>query len=148
MYKIKSCGAGTTATDTDLTLYDPITFSLATASEATVLYNPYYAVVQCTAATDDVVGVPPIAVPASNYFWLQTWGICPVYQIGTPVVGTTAFLGYDASATAAGVTGVADTVGWTAQTAGVSLKAAIIGRLYAAVRANTEYTAVYLMIAP
>ena len=145
IYKIKTCAAGTTTTDTDITLYDPITVALTTVSEMSVMYNPYYAVVVVDSVLNDVVGVPPMAIPASHYFWLQTWGVCPVYVQGTGINGQTAYLN---TSTAVGVQASALAYMPTAGSAGLSLPATAIGRFYGYVNASTEFTPVWLMIAP
>jgi len=41
-------------------------------------YDSVVVVTQGAAPTGDILGVPPIAVTASYYFWLQTWGMAPV----------------------------------------------------------------------
>lgn len=46
-----------------------------------IMRNPYEAVIvvaQGAAPTAIVLGVPPMAITASYYFWLQTWGLAPV----------------------------------------------------------------------
>jgi hypothetical protein len=88
LMKIKLTAANaSTATRTDVTLYDPIPLALTTSSEGTIIHNPYE---QCEIATNNtqiVLGVPPIAVTAEYYFWLQTWGIASVLVTGTPAAG-------------------------------------------------------------
>lgn len=89
MYKIKASAANaTTSTSTDLILYDPIVTALTTSSEVTLLLSPYYDLDLSAAVTDHIAGVPPIPVTANYYFWLQTWGPCPILQTGTDAVGS------------------------------------------------------------
>jgi len=143
-YKIKSAVANaTTSTSTDLTLYDPVATALTDAtSEGTIIFNPYQLTKVCSAATDIVLGVPPIAVPISTsaltyYYWLQTWGIANVFSEGVPAAGASVFLGV--GTTAAGTTTVPYLgSGTTSQAVGIQLLVGVSG----------EYKPVYLMIAP
>jgi hypothetical protein len=51
--------------------------SITTAQEIALYRNPYYkTLVQNGAGA--IIGVAPIAASASYYYWLQTWGLCPV----------------------------------------------------------------------
>lgn len=46
-----------------------------------IMRNPYDSVIVVTqgaAPTAVVLGVPPMAITASYYFWVQTWGLAPV----------------------------------------------------------------------
>lgn len=77
-YKIKSndaIAAGSTGT---ITLHDPIVTALDTTSDVILLPNPYNAVTLNPDVVRLTLGVPPIPVTASYYFWLQTWGIATV----------------------------------------------------------------------
>lgn len=88
-YKIKSSRANAaTSTSTDLVLYDPIQVALVSGgtSVVTLHYNPWYAVVLQASMALPIVGVPPIAVPASEYFWCQTWGPVACLIEGSPAI--------------------------------------------------------------
>lgn len=135
-YKIKKTAAnGTTSTSTDVTLYDPIATALTTSSEGTIILNPYYYTVVCSAVTDVILGVPPIAVTAEYYYWLQTWGMACVWSEGVPAAGYPVQVAVQATGSIAGVTNkAADT---TAQ----------VG-IMQYVGVDEEYKPVYLTIAP
>ena len=75
IYRIKSSKANAdTATSTDLTLFDPLETALTTSSQVELYSSPYYDLDITGNVTDHIVGLPPIAVTANYYFWLQTWG--------------------------------------------------------------------------
>lgn len=134
-YKIKSYKANaTTATSCDIVLYDPIATALTTASEATLIGNPYYATVVATAITEWIIGVPPISVAASYYYWLQTWGVAPVWSEGTPSAGFCIQLAVGNTVAGATVRTTVDTT----PPLGIQLLVGVA----------TEYKPVYLMIAP
>lgn len=152
LYRVKSAVANaTTSTSTDFTLYDPIATALTTSSETTFIPNPYKNLIECAAITDTVMGIPPITVTASTstttyYFWLQTWGLCPVYMEGTPVAGYTAFLGVGDGI--AGATVYSPSVWNVTASTGVSIASQVLGKFYNAVTTATEYTPIWLMITP
>jgi hypothetical protein len=62
------------------TLYAASTILGATDLNIGVIKNPYKDVIVTPsgAKTSMVVGVPVRPITASYFFWLQTWGICPV----------------------------------------------------------------------
>jgi len=84
--QIKSHTAGTTAASSpEFTIYDDdlLTVALTTASQVGIIKNLYDAVVTHLGTVNGgpALGVTPIAVSAANkYFWLQTWGPCPVIR--------------------------------------------------------------------
>ena len=126
MLKIKSHGAvtaGTSGSHVDA----PSTFILEdgyypveainTSQGFGLLKNPYDSVVVMTtnsAMTRAIIGITPIAVTASYYFWAQTWGLAmikmadastSVTMLGRPVsispaANTTGFCTYSSSAAA------------------------------------------------
>jgi hypothetical protein len=88
VYRIKSSAANAdTATSTDITLYDPIETALTTSSQVELYTSPYYDLDLSANVTDHIVGVPPIAVTANYYFWLQTWGPASVLVGDTTTAG-------------------------------------------------------------
>lgn len=84
MLQIKSHAVSTSAGSTALkvTIYDEdlLTIALTTASQMGLVANLYNDVVIHLGDTGGgpALGVAPVAVAASKYFWLQTWGPCPV----------------------------------------------------------------------
>lgn len=83
--QIKSHGGETVTGSTgglDITMYEEelLTIALTTASQVGLKKNAYNDVVVHinTTAGGKAIGVAPIAVSASNYFWGQVWGPCPV----------------------------------------------------------------------
>ena len=89
-YRVKGHAAGTT--DVDVYLKDPIRVALvASTSELTLIQNRQDSVVVAASTlTGCPIGVPPIDVTASYYFWNQVKGWCPVYTRGTLVIGNVA----------------------------------------------------------
>ena len=94
MLQIKSHGISTSSgsTSVTMTMYDEelLTIALTTASQFGLVPNLYSGVVihTGTKAGGPALGVAPIAVAASKYFWLQTWGPCPVCAgVALPVAG-------------------------------------------------------------
>lgn len=83
--QIKTSKAHTaSSTLLELTLKDGehLTVTLNTSDNSfSLMPNPYSAVIVVTqgaAPTGPIMGVPPMAITTSYYFWLQTWGIAPV----------------------------------------------------------------------
>jgi len=144
IYKIRKTAANaTTSTSTDVTIYDSIATALTTNSEGTVIYNPYEQVEIVSAQADIIVGVPPITVTAEYYFWLQTWGPCPVWSNNTPAAG------YMVCASVSGsVAGSTTTLPWIGTGAGVSNMAGMVIGYQMQLGVDTEYKLVHLMIAP
>lgn len=90
MYKIKSHGSIGDAGSGVFTLYDPVKLAINSATDKISVWpNPYSGIVQCTDQTGLSVGIAPIAVVSSDYFWLQTWGPCPFVagSAGVPTAG-------------------------------------------------------------
>lgn len=136
-YKIKFTRANaTTSTSTDVTLYDPIATALTVSSEGTILYNPYEQCEIVSAITDIVLGVPPIAVTAEYYFWLQTWGPANVLSAVTPTAGNVVEVSVATDDAAAA--GTTDCLADTSHVVGVQM---LIG-------VDTEYKPVWIRLAP
>lgn len=68
---------------------DPIQVALTTSSRVGLIQNPYKGVIQMpvTTATGTLMGVAVCVIPASNFGWIQTWGMCSVLIAGTPALG-------------------------------------------------------------
>jgi hypothetical protein len=91
-YKIKSSNTAAAASTATIVLepYDTIQVALAAASsEVIIKENPFYEVLDRAAATASVgipVGVPPVAVSAGYYCWLQRKGVATLLSAGTVAV--------------------------------------------------------------
>ncbi len=87
-----------------------------------VIRNPYAEVaevVQAAQPINEVLGCPNVYIPASNYFWLQTWGPCVVeWGIASTITG--AGVGY--------TTDVAST-GASCMSSGISVLQSYLGIL-------------------
>lgn len=83
-YRIKGNTAATSTGSTTVSLVDPLIVALDTTSVLSLYPHPTYlfAISSITVATDNIVGVPNVAVPASNWAWLQTNGYCAVLSDG------------------------------------------------------------------
>ena len=97
-YKIKGNDIFATTGTPWIRLYDPLTVATAVlTSKCGIIENPYsHVVVSAAVCTAMVVGVAPITVTASYYFWSQTGGPAGVIAGGTMVVGTWAIVGTNA----------------------------------------------------
>ena len=91
MYRIKSHQAADSGADAEFTLYDSDEIKNALTSGTTLVgfrRNPYTSVIITpTTVTGAVIGVTPINVAISGYFWLQTWGPALVNMDQAPVAG-------------------------------------------------------------
>lgn len=93
-YKIKSHPAAALSTALTLTLYDAIDVAIPITDDIDLVHNPYYGVIISVADQADIVmGVPPIAVTADYYFWLQTRGVAAVLMDETTGRGDTVTTG-------------------------------------------------------
>ena len=92
LYRVKSNVAATSATAGQVVLddNDPLTVALTTVSKVGFITNEYSSVVQSPikgSATGRVIGITPVAVTASYYFWLQTYGLTSALAQGALVSG-------------------------------------------------------------
>lgn len=73
------------------TFDDTLEVLISTSGKAGIIKNLYDDVILApTTMTGVSVGVPPVAVPvATPYFWLQTWGLCPLEIKTAMTAGTT-----------------------------------------------------------
>lgn len=91
-YKIKSSGTAAAASTCTITLEptDPIKVALVSGtSECILRENPFYHVLDRAAGTASVgapAGVPPVAVSAGYYCWLQRRGPATLLSAGTVAV--------------------------------------------------------------
>ena len=99
-----------------------------TKIEMVLMRNPYDKVVVKPAGdiTSMIVGVPNRPVAANHYFWLQTWGPCPVWCTGV------AELGYDVGFSSGASAGCIDAVTCTKKTS------AAVSLVWSQVRALTQ----------
>jgi len=72
------------------TLKDALAKAITTASRITIIKNIYDGAIQApvTTPTGVIIGVAPVAVTASYYFWCQTWGISNVLVKTALTAGT------------------------------------------------------------
>jgi hypothetical protein len=90
MYKIKSHGSIGDTSSGVFSLYDSVKVAIASNGDKVTLFPSQYSkVVTLTDQTGPTVGIAPIAVSSSDYFWLQTWGPCAYIagSAGVPVAG-------------------------------------------------------------
>lgn len=82
LYRIKGNSVlATSGVASYLTLYDGLHVALTTSDQLEIIANPYKGVIinsSATTLTGAILGVAPIYVTASYYFWLQTFGPCAV----------------------------------------------------------------------
>lgn len=120
------------------------------SSKVGLVQNPYRDVVICPqyatySVTSRPAGIPISTITASEYFWLQTWGPCPVMMGAAPIEGELIMQG----GTSTGAAGEATVrgVSTSATGEGVKLDLPSIGVVMSG-DADAEYALVYLMIAP
>jgi hypothetical protein len=92
-YKIESCVAAAGSAACALTLHDPVQVALGAGATVDIVKNLWADVIPATAGQVHVsVGISQVAVPAGNvvpqYFWCQTWGICPAWHGEATTIGT------------------------------------------------------------
>jgi hypothetical protein len=91
MYRVKSNAAAVSAADAEFVLYESDKIRDALTSGTSLVgfrRNPYTSViVSPTTITGAPIGVTPISVGVSRYFWLQTWGLAIVHLDQAPVAG-------------------------------------------------------------
>jgi len=96
IYKVKSHLAIAGSDTVWFNLFDPVVAAMtASTSEVTLTKNLYDSVIIAPngGLTAAPVGVPIIAITASYYGWIQTWGTCAVLTQGTVVIGQKVGLG-------------------------------------------------------
>jgi len=98
-YKIREHPAVASSQAFDMTLYDDIKVALTANSQVTMLRNLWADVVESTTTqTFFKAGVPITTITASEYGWVQTWGVCGAWDdeltaIGSMVTGGTGTAG-------------------------------------------------------
>ncbi len=84
IYEIAGNTAGNKGSTITLLLVSPLETALTTSSQVTLIKDRYDGVRITNKLTmQQAIGVVPIAVPVSWYFWLQTYGAAPILQDGT-----------------------------------------------------------------
>jgi len=83
----RSAANASTATSTDVWLYDPLRVALTTSSQVELFTSKYYDIDVMNGVNALAVGVPLMAVTANYYFWICTWGEVSVLNGGTTVAG-------------------------------------------------------------
>ena len=135
-YKIRSHTAAAAGGLITITLYDKLIVLISTSATVGLISNLYKSVLtQATTSVGIPVGVPLLAVTASYYCWLQTWGPCNVLKAGTSARNTQAVVATAAAGAvgiqvAAGSSVILPQVGYSMDTA-----------------ANTKYGLVFLQLA-
>jgi len=130
-YRISGHPAAATTANLVVTLAEPVKVALTTSSQASLIANPWSAIlVSVTDQADMAIGVPNVSITNAEYGWVQTRGVCAGLADETLAIGTALTIG----SSVAGAFEVLDAAG--EQNLGVSIQAGV----------DTEYRAVYLMI--
>ena len=120
-YQVSGHAAITASTAFTLNLIDSIQIAFTTATRYGLIANPYRGVIQfpVTTATGIGVGVAGYVIAASQYGWIQTFGIGSVLIAGTPALGAGVMTPSTAAGSAVVITTtnlvVAQLVGYMAQ---------------------------------
>lgn len=136
-YAIAGHDAVTSGTPFMLNLRDPIQVGLTGTSRVGLIPNPYNGAIPmpATTATGLLIGVATYPIPAGEFGWVQTWGLCSCLVNGTPALGATVI----APGAVVGAVEVITTTNLvTAQMVGRMAQVGVIGKS----------NAVYLTIAP
>lgn len=91
-------GSGTSIS---ITLEEPIQVALTTSSEFTLVASPWLGVTESTTEESLPVGIAPVAVTGTYYYWALTGGPAIALVAGSPAVGTMLTLSGTAGALAA-----------------------------------------------
>jgi len=121
------------------------------SSKIGLVQNPYMDVIVSPAyasltATSRPCGVPIATIPASKYFWLQTWGPCPILMGSTPVEGEVVVQG-GSSTGAAGEVNNGYALATSSSAVGGIVDFAQVGVVMSG-DADAEYALIFLMIDP
>jgi len=144
VYKVKSNNSTAVSTTTTIHLEDndAIAATIAAGTTAVALRTNSYDGVTIRPATSAAVGallgIPPVEVTASKYFWVQRGGECAGYTAATTIVVGDAVVASSSVAGAIFAAGVA-------ATASLSLDNVPIGYAMNGVTA-TEYASIYLTL--
>jgi len=131
-YQIKTNTLASAGGVFGLELYDPLIVQVHTSAKGSVVKHPYDSVIiNPSTASGMPVGVPLIAVTASYYCWLQTWGPVCLLSDGTMAYAT-------GLAASDAVNGAVEPVAGDLPEIGYAMNDA----------ADTKYGCVFLQIAP
>lgn len=85
-YRIKGNTSAVSSGTTTLSLVDPIVVAFDSTTVVSLYPNPWNltAVSSTTVANNNIVGVPNVAVPVSNYYWAQVDGYCATLADSSP----------------------------------------------------------------
>lgn len=85
-YRIKSNTSAVSSGTTTISLADPIVVAFDSTTIVSLYPNPWnlVAVSSTTIANNNIVGIPNVAVPVSNYCWLQVNGYCATLADSSP----------------------------------------------------------------
>lgn len=157
MVRIKSNTQANDTSSTGAEYYTELTFAeddgfkggADTDVTIQVIRNPYYAVVPYAAVATFVgkpLGIPMCAIPASYYFWLQTWGAAVVRNQGTSVLGAI----LSPSRISTGTTGTVEPMESATNTTGSikKLMGGIVGFQLGASPGDGDYGLIFLTICP
>jgi len=142
MFRVKSHPVIATAATGTITLYDSIPGTIA-AGPVNFMPNPFNQVLVGSAALGLPIGVAPVAVTTSNYFWLQTWGPASPRHTGATVAAGALSMATLGGVTNFSVTGTLAATGF----AQIDYKS-IIGKNLSLAATATECNPVFLMILP
>jgi hypothetical protein len=163
MLQIKEHGVSTSTASTavKITCYDEdiLTIALTTGSQMGLVPNVYRDIVIHTGTTGagPALGVAPVAVTAAYYFWLQTWGPCPVMNGATASLRGEPMAVVNDTGGDTGATGVAgsvyppDAVQFDGNTGLSDIKwagAPLVGWTMVPASGDAEYALVFLTISP
>lgn len=146
MYKIKSHPAATAGSSVTLalTLFEPLLVVVGASDTGSIISSPYNGTVVPVASastqTGTIVGLCPMVVTASYYYWCQTWGVANVLceaTSGITVFGAPVTIGSVAGSFETGIGASAAWRGYFAQI-GWNLNTQV----------DAEYKPIWLTIAP
>lgn len=119
IYEILSHPILVNAVLTAITLKEPLAEALAAALTVSLHTNLYLDVVSAAAAAAAVgipTGFPLIDIADNNYFWLQTWGLCPVLTDAGAVLEAVFNRGTAGHVVLCAAGTISPNIGWYAQT--------------------------------
>lgn len=123
--RIRGNSVAASSGTTTVTLDEPTVLALTTSSVVSLMAAPTYlfAVTSTTVTANNYVGVPNVAVPTSNWAWLQVGGLCQVTTDATTFAKNTGVIGSSATAGAVAVeaaSSVTQRLGYTIEAAASS----------------------------
>lgn len=113
VYQVRTHTASSSNNSFTINLYDPLKVAINSQSSLGLIQNPYKNVIVSPASvpTGITLGVTPMAITASYFFWLQTWGICSALGGGNANTAGYAVMPSTSTAGALNSTGVATATG-------------------------------------